>query len=160
MKKSFTLIEVLVVATIIGLLATGAFVSYRAISKQGRDSARKAHLEQIASAIEQFRSNNINGSYPDLAELSVNCSSTGGVTDGENTYLAKIPIDPSCDIYSYYYSPTTDGGSLCDSASATIPCLDFTLGSYLESATSSQDCTGSNECGGNCRYCLTPYGQE
>ncbi|KKU11410.1 MAG: hypothetical protein UX17_C0079G0007, partial [Parcubacteria group bacterium GW2011_GWC2_45_7] len=49
LKKSFgfTLIEILVVATIIGLLAAGGFVTYSNLSRQSRDAKRKADLEQI-----------------------------------------------------------------------------------------------------------------
>jgi len=159
-KRGFTLIELLVVIAILGLLATVSFISYRSISQSGRDSTRKAQLEQIRSAIEQFRSNNINGSYPDLAELTISCSSSGAITDGTNTYLSKIPLDPSCSSYSFYYKTTTASGDVCDSSSATIPCLDYTLGSYLENASTSQDCTAALECVGNCRYCLGPYGAK
>jgi len=60
MKKSlkgFTLIEILVVATIIGLLASGAIVSYQQLSKQSRDAKRKTDLEQVRAALEMYRSN-------------------------------------------------------------------------------------------------------
>ncbi len=163
-SKGFTLIEILVVATIMGLLASVSFISYRAISKQGRDSTRKAQLEQIRSALEQYRSNNINGSYPDLDELNIDCTPSTSITDGTNTYLESVPTDPDCDDNTFYYNPTTSTGALCDSASSTTPCLDFTLASYLENGTT--NCTLAAECGTgsegdeNCRYCLTPYGQE
>ena len=60
MKKSlkgFTLIEILVVATIIGLLASGAIVSYQQLLKQSRDAKRKTDLEQVRAALEMYRSN-------------------------------------------------------------------------------------------------------
>ena len=60
MKKlnGFTLIEILVVATIISLLAAAASVAYSQLSKQSRDARRKTDLEQVRAALEMYRSNN------------------------------------------------------------------------------------------------------
>ncbi|MEK7126589.1 MAG: prepilin-type N-terminal cleavage/methylation domain-containing protein, partial [Patescibacteria group bacterium] len=64
MKKSsgFTLIEILVVVTIIGLLTLTAVVTYGAFLKQSRDAKRKADLGQVAAALEMYRSNS--DTYP------------------------------------------------------------------------------------------------
>ena len=138
MRQSFTLIEILVVATIIALLAAGAAVSYSQINKQSRDAKRKADLEQIRAALEMYRSNN--NVYP---TITINCSSSGGITDANGiTYLSSIPKDPKCNTYTYYYSTTSS---------------DYTLGAYLE--------TGGTSCGVNCgevncNYCVGPYGQK
>lgn len=137
--KSFTLIEILVVATIIGLLASIGSASFTQFTKQSRDARRKADLEQIRSAIEMYRSNN--NSYP--TTVTINCSSATGITDAQNTYLSKIPLDPKCTTYSYFYTATAS---------------DYTLGSYLEGG-------GTGSCGtcGTaivCNYCLGPYGQK
>jgi len=140
MKKSFTLIEILVVATIIGLLAAVSTISYSQLSKQSRDARRKTDLEQIRSALEMYRSNN--DQYP--TTITINCSSVGGIIDGSGAiYLSSIPKDPKCNIYSYYYF-SSDG-------------TDYTLGAYLES--------GGTNCGGSCgsatcNYCLGPLGQK
>ncbi|MBI4004548.1 prepilin-type N-terminal cleavage/methylation domain-containing protein, partial [Candidatus Roizmanbacteria bacterium] len=57
-QKAFTLIEILVVATIIGLLLAGAVASYTTLNRSSRDARRKADAEQIRSALEMYRSNN------------------------------------------------------------------------------------------------------
>ena len=64
MKKSagFTLIEILVVVTIIGLLTLTAVVTYGAFLKQSRDAKRKTDLGQVAAALEMYRSNS--DTYP------------------------------------------------------------------------------------------------
>lgn len=139
MKQSFTLIEILVVATIIGLLAVGGLVSYSQITKQSRDAKRKADLEQIRAALEMYRSNN--NQYIS-SPSSGDCSSVVSYLTSGTIYLQNIPTDPQSTLYSYY----------CD-----ISLNDFTLGAYLE--TSSATCV-SSQCGSNCTYCLGPYGEK
>ncbi len=110
MKKAFTLIEILVVATIIGLLAAGAAVSYSQFSKQSRDARRKADLEQIRAAVEMYRSNSATNDYPATASVVISCTTPTSLTDGTYTYMSTIPSDPKCNSatnspnYSYIYS--------------------------------------------------------
>ncbi len=139
MKKGYTLIEILVVATIIGLLAAGAAASFTSLNKSARDARRKGDLEQVRSALEQYRS--ANSTYP--TTLTLSCA-VASLTDASgNIYLSKIPTDPRCVTYTYYLT-----------ASAS----DYTLGAYLEGGSSSS----CGNCGGSqvCNYCLGPYGQK
>ncbi|GAB4219134.1 MAG: hypothetical protein Fur009_3730 [Candidatus Microgenomates bacterium] len=133
MKKTFTLIEILVVATIIGLLASVVTVSYSQLSKESRNNRRKTDLEQIRSALEMYRSNN--DQYPD--NLSLLTSPT--------VYLQTLPVDPKSSSYVYYYSKISN--------------VDYILGAYLEGVSSS--CSITINCGViNCNYCLGPYGKK
>ena len=140
-KTGFTLVEILVVVTIIGMLAAIGVASYTTFTKNARNARRKADLEQIRAAIELYRSNN--NTYP--TSLTVNCSSVGGITDGSgNTYMSQLPLDPKCNTYSYYYT-----------ASAS----DYTLGTYLEGSTTT--CASPPSCSGaSCNYCVGPYGTK
>lgn len=61
-RKGFTLIEILVVITIISILMSLLFVAYEGSRKAGRDAKRKADLEQIRGALEMYRSDK--GYYP------------------------------------------------------------------------------------------------
>ncbi|KKQ23902.1 MAG: Type II secretion system protein G [Candidatus Roizmanbacteria bacterium GW2011_GWC2_37_13] len=133
MKKlnGFTLIEILVVATIISLLAAAASVAYSQLSKQSRDARRKTDLEQVRAALEMYRSNN--DDYP------VNLSSLTAPT----VYVQSVPTDPKSDTYSYYFN--------------RISTSDYTLAAYLE--TGGANCV-AGQCGGNCNYCAGPYGQK
>lgn len=88
-SKGFTLVELLVVMTIIAILAGLGLVSYQGARKSARDGKRKADLEQIRSALEMYRADN--GTYP--ADLS-------------GTFLTYItlPTDPlSGRLYPYTF---------------------------------------------------------
>ena len=145
MRKAFTLIEILVVATIIGLLAAGAAVSYTQFMKQSRDAKRKADLEQIRAALEMYRSNSSTSNYPSYNPISVGCiTDTGNCSTYNIMYLPKVPKDPKDPTYTYGYSGSS---------------TDYTLGAYLEVTGSS--CSSPPSCTiGNCTYCLGPYGQK
>jgi prepilin-type N-terminal cleavage/methylation domain-containing protein len=61
-SSGFTLVEMLVVVTIAGVLATVAYVSYRDARLQARDRSRMAQLEQLHAAIELYK--DTHGEYP------------------------------------------------------------------------------------------------
>ncbi|NTU73703.1 prepilin-type N-terminal cleavage/methylation domain-containing protein [Candidatus Roizmanbacteria bacterium] len=157
MNKAFTLIEILVVVTIIGLMSAIGAVSYAQFSKQSRDSRRKADIEQIRAALEMYKSNNTNNSYP--ANVDVSCSSASGISEGTAIYLQTNPHDPKCTNLSYAYSPVSSSGGSCDGTSVT-PCVTYTIGAYLEVIPATNTCslTGCKN-GVACNYCLTPYGK-
>ncbi|KKU82985.1 hypothetical protein A2973_03060 [Candidatus Gottesmanbacteria bacterium RIFCSPLOWO2_01_FULL_49_10] len=97
MKKGFTLIEVLVAATIIAVLVAIGMVSYGNINKRSRDSKRKSDLEQVRSALEMYRSDNnaypaVNtGGFATAANLNTGNPATGLVS----AYTPSIPTDPT-----------------------------------------------------------------
>lgn len=61
--KGFTLIEMLVVISLIGILAALALVSFQSSQKQARDTQRKSDLRQYQNALEAY-GNMANGLYP------------------------------------------------------------------------------------------------
>ncbi len=136
MKKSFTLVEILVVVTIIVLLTSTAIVTYTAFLKQSRDAKRKADLGQVSAALEMYRSNS--DTYP----VGSVWATTLNVLKTPVVYIQSLPTDPKSTTYSYYYT-----GSISD----------YTLGTYLESGGTV--CV-AGQCGGNCNYCLGPYGKK
>lgn len=95
MKKfdGFTLIEVLVAATIIGLLSTIGLSSYQAITRSGRDALRKSDLEQVRSALEIYKSDN--GNYPTVTVTCVPALPT--------SYINPYPADPKSSANKYCY---------------------------------------------------------
>ena len=146
MKKSFTLIEILVVVTIIGLLTAIGSSSYTLFNKQSRDSKRKTDLENIRMAVEMYRSDL--GYYPDVLT---------DLTSG--SYMSSIPTDPlNSQGYSYIYTALVSG--------CTTACTSYTLGTRLENLTTA-NCTTVTLAGcktsaptKNCNYCLGPYGTK
>ncbi len=136
MKKGFTLIEILVVATIIVLLTATAIVTYTTFLKQSRDAKRKTDLEQVRAALEMYRSN-IN-TYP----VGSVYATTLSVLTTPVIYIQSLPTDPKNPTYSYYYTGTAS---------------DYTIAAYLEGGGTT--CV-AGQCGLNCNYCMGPYGQK
>jgi type II secretion system protein G len=115
-KKGFTLIEIIIVISIIGLIATIGMSSYSILNKNARDARRKADLEQVRSALELYRSNN--GTYPTTNSAWYGTCTAGWATvtsdyvpnlvaDG---YIQKLPQDPR---NGQSFSPCNDGGMVC-----------------------------------------------
>jgi len=61
-KKGFTLVELLVVISIIGLLSTIAIVSLGSARQKARDTKRIADMKQVSTALEQYYADK--GGYP------------------------------------------------------------------------------------------------
>lgn len=102
-KKGFTLVEILVVISIIAVLISIALVSYTTVNKQSRDARRKSDLEQLRSALEIYKSDN--GSYP-----GVDSGSFGQASDLSTYivpgYIAAVPSDPKSS-QNYWYTATS-----------------------------------------------------
>lgn len=140
MRKAFTLVEILVVVTIISILASIAAVSYSSSLKQSRDARRKTDLEQVRAGLEMYKS--YNSAYPSTITFGGTLSDPA---PGTTTYLSKLPKDPKDPTYVYYYNspgPTNQDYEIC---------------AYLEGSGTSFGMS----CGANtCNYCLGPYGEK
>ena len=109
-KKAFTLVELIVVITILAILWTIAFISYQWYSRSARDSVRISDIKNIRSALELFELNS--WKYPDPENSSpinylwaeVRTQWIFWEQNLTNVWkLNKLPKDPLFDV-AYTYS--------------------------------------------------------
>jgi len=139
-NKSFTLLEILVVTTIIALIGTTGFNSYTTTTRNARDTRRKADLEYVKTAI---------ATYQQIERVSLPLVENGWIDPiivGSKKYLEKVPNDPMSG-YVYRYTRTT-------------PTTPFKVCTKLEN--SSNPVFSGLSCGtaaGLCNYCTTTTGE-
>lgn len=126
MNKGFTFIELLVAATIIGVLTTIGVVNFQSTNQRARDGKRQADLEQIRTALEIARADSANNTYP---------TDLNGLVTG--SYLPTLPTDPKN--FSYSYSPSADYRT-------------YSLCAHLEKGDTSDACGGTQACAAECNY--------
>lgn len=80
-KKGFTLIEIMIVFTLIGILVGLAIPQYKNAVKRTRETVLKDNLFQLRKLINQFYADK--GKYPLSLQTLV-----------DEDYVAYIPIDP------------------------------------------------------------------
>ena len=112
-RQWFTLIELIVVITILAILGTIAFIALQGYSKTARDSARISDMSRIKSSLELYMVEW--GKYPEPTNITdVTYSGTLAAwhqgSFWESTFrnverLDKIPLDPTTD-KKYTYSVT------------------------------------------------------
>lgn len=101
-KQAFTIIELLVVISVIAIIATLAIVFLRQARVNARDSKRLSDIRQIQVALELFY--NEVGRYPNEEELSTNNS----IEHNGSVFMNKIPSSPTpadgpCDFLANTY---------------------------------------------------------
>lgn len=151
--SGFSLIELLVVISIIVLLTTIAVSSYGNFQKNSRDVKRQADLKIIQSALEQYHADQ--GYYAStsaMADASTKILKYDQpINMGSKIYLKSLPRDPrySVDInFNYLYEASPSG---CDNTSSY--CRKYRLCAKLESPPSGSSCSIS---GANANYEVAP----
>jgi type II secretion system protein G len=123
-QKGFTLVEILVVVTIVGILSSFLFSNYVGARQRARDATRKSDLQQIRAAFELYKADT--GIYPPLTTglegTGWNSTACGGVFQQNSVvYMRKKPCDPT--------SPTTRNYTYSRPTTVT-----YTLSTCLENA--------------------------
>ncbi|MAG59941.1 hypothetical protein CMO96_04090 [Candidatus Woesebacteria bacterium] len=137
----FTLVELLVVLAIISIVISVSFVAFQGAQASGRDTKRKADLEDIRSALEIYRSDC--GSYPATLTFGSSLQDTC-VGGGTSTYMDSVPNDP------LYPRETAEYGYELDSSNTSK----YKLCAKLERGSGSSACAGG--CGTeSCNYTVT-----
>lgn len=99
-KKSFTLIELMVVISILGILATLISGNFINSLKKSRDARRKADLQSIQKGLEMYYEDK--RSYP----TSINFGASLSDPTSGKIYIPKIPNDPVSNNTYLYESDT------------------------------------------------------
>jgi general secretion pathway protein G len=152
--KGFTLIELLVAMSILAILSTIAFGSFRTAQMRSRDAQRKSDLKQISNALEMYFSDK--KTYPGSSSGQIlGCPTPticawgdGELSDGITSYFKKLPEDSSG--FAYYYHTLNNDKS-------------YQIFAHLENSEDKNcidgDCTisttpGGVNCGGNCNFAV------
>ena len=103
-KKAFSLVEIILVVTILGILAAIVLPSFQNHTASAKESAVKSNLTTIRSQLEIYKLQHggvppgyVNGAEAPIAELVLQLTATSTVTGAVSA--SKVPIDP------YLYGP-------------------------------------------------------
>lgn len=104
-----TVIETLIVVTILAALAIAVITNVLISMPKARDAERKADLKEIAGALEQYY--NDHGGYPLQLSASGVAVSACGTATALVPYLKDVPCDSGTQPYVYDPATTTIVGS-------------------------------------------------
>lgn len=160
-RRGFTIVELVIVITIMGILLTLAVVNLNSTQANARDAERQGDVEAIALNVENYYANQ----NPEIPQSGGSYIGLNYITDEEiNTYLPDIdpksthapdvPLDdpisivpatnasttpfgiapqPSKSNDVYVYQPLTATGALCYDRVTSGDCRRFNIYYYQES---------------------------
>lgn len=137
--RGFTIIELLVVATIIAVLVAIGSVSFANAGKSARNSKRKADLETVRQALVLYKSDN--AIYPDVSSIQVENKVASTNIRNPLSFLAKMLKVPQVFAAGWTPPPTPNK----DDYNEVIVLL--VSGGYLSSPTPVDPKSGQQSCG-------------
>ena len=146
-SKGFTLIEMLIVITIIALLASLILVGMGGARAKTRDSRRIADLMGVMGALELYYAKNY--SFPDASNWD---GLVTALTDG-SIGVTRIPKDPLSPNKTYEYGVSGDNQDYV--LKATLETEDHALDDDIDDSVYGLDC-GSGGSSTDSFYCIRP----
>lgn len=136
-QRGFTLLELLVVISLIGILIAMGTVAFATAQKRGRDAKRRGDLQAIQKAQEQYYS--LNNSYVVWGDQTC----TGSI----GTVMTTVPTDPKNNATYYYWCHSVQEGY----------CVEVTLEDATGGNCSACTWDGSaySLSAGTTKYCVT-----
>lgn len=104
-QKGFSLIELLVVISIISVLTTVGIISFTGAQRSARDVQRKNDLRVVQYALAEYYQDN-RSSYPNSANFAALVSL---LKSGTKPYLDTTPSDPKFTTPGYQYESIGNG---------------------------------------------------
>jgi general secretion pathway protein G len=80
-NRAFTLIETLIVVTLLAMIASIAIATHKNSTRKARETVLRHNLQNLRTTLDQY--NNDKGRYPDSLQVLA-----------DEGYLREIPIDP------------------------------------------------------------------
>lgn len=155
-RRGFTLIEILVVITVIAIISSIALMTYTKTQQQSRDSQRSVSATIVVEGLEKYYSQN--GEYPSVAKMIATNATTPknllGLSslesfvaprsaDGTTTNIWKTGTASSTNPLTY--SANTDNSASCLTGNtATDVCTDFKVQYYNEKTNSVETIVSRN----------------
>lgn len=103
-KKGFTLIELILVMTLLSILALVMLSNFNNSLKRGRDSQRKNDLNQLQKALENYYEDH--HTYPTFTDIFARKLCTNYVClTSDTVYMIKTATDPLPSSFKYVYAP-------------------------------------------------------
>jgi prepilin-type N-terminal cleavage/methylation domain-containing protein len=172
-RRGFTIVELIITITIMGILLTLAVVNVNATQAKARDDERKTDITSIANNLETFYTTAVDastvfGRYPSLglnaslSSLTTNLRDADtkafmapGITDPMVSFIASTNTGTAKSIQTaagvlpqptkdqYVYQPIKSDGSVC--LSGELDCRKFNLFYRLESDNTVYVTTSKNQ---------------
>lgn len=137
-KQGFTIVELIIVTTVMSILATIVIVSYSSTQRKAYDTAVQIDLEQMADQFDIFRTRSTTDTYPasqtDLESLDINIT--------ESAYSTSVAVNVyacvSADLKSFAIVSQSKSGSILKitnsgDTNAFTPMSSFTLANTCSS---------------------------
>jgi len=113
-KNGFTLVELLIVITIIGILTMIVSSSFVSSQQKSRDASRKSDLKSLSDALNMYYADN--GVFPTDTIINGLISTAGEFVDSTNPnnkiiYMKKVPKETSSGIKQIFYETSATSKS-------------------------------------------------